>query len=48
MTRIEKEVVKLVRDKIGPVAAFKTVMVGQKASQNPVRENPARHHAEDR
>ena len=36
------------RDEIGPVAAFKPVIVGQAPAQDPLRQDPARHHAEDR
>ena len=44
---IESEVVKLVRDEIGPVAAFKTVMTVKRLPKTR-SGNPARHHALDR
>ena len=45
---IEGEVVKLVRDEIGPVAAFKTVMTVQAPAEDALGQDPARHHAPDR
>jgi propionyl-CoA synthetase len=37
---------KLVREQIGPVAAFKTATGGRAAAQDPLRQDPARHHEE--
>jgi len=45
---IVTEVVQMVRQKIGPVAAFRTAVVVPGSAQDAVREGPARHHAEDR
>ena len=45
---IEKEVVKLVRDRIGPVAAFKTRDRRAPPAQNPLGQDLARHDKEDR
>ena len=45
---IEKEVVKLVRDKIGPVAAFKIGPRRRPPAEDPLRQDPARHDEEDR
>ena len=45
---IEREVVGLVRERIGPVAAFKTVVTRQAPAEDALRKDPARHHAEDR
>ena len=47
-TPIEKEVIGLVRDRIGPVAAFKTGGHHQAPAQDALGQDPARHHAEDR
>ncbi len=38
----------MVRDQIGPVADFKTAVVVETAAQDPFRQDPARHDAEDR
>jgi propionyl-CoA synthetase len=43
--RDREGVVKLVRDKIGPVAAFKTVMAVKRLAQDPLGQDPARDHA---
>ena len=45
---IEKEIVALVRDKLGPVAAFKLAITVGAAAEDPLGQNPARHHQEDR
>ena len=45
---IEREVVALVRDKIGPVAAFKLALVVAAPAQDPLGQDPARHDEEDR
>jgi acyl-CoA synthetase (AMP-forming)/AMP-acid ligase II len=46
---VVSEVVKLVRDKIGPVAAFKTAPSSSTPpAQDALRQDPARHHAQDR
>ena len=45
---IEKEVVALVRDKIGPVAAFKLAHRGGAAAEDALGQDPARHDEEDR
>ena len=45
---IEKEIVALVRDKLGPVAAFKLAITLGAAAENPFWKDPARHHQEDR
>ena len=45
---IEKEVVKLVRDKIGPVAAFKIGPRRRPPAEDPLGQDPARHDEEDR
>ena len=45
---IVHEVVALVRERIGPVAAFKTATVVESAAEDAVREDPARDDAEDR
>jgi propionyl-CoA synthetase len=42
-----KGVVKLVRDKIGPVAAFKPRDGGQAAAEDPFGQDPAGDHAEN-
>ena len=47
-TEIEKECVALVRDKIGPVAAFKLAITVGAAAEDALRQNPARHHQENR
>jgi propionyl-CoA synthetase len=39
---IIKEVVQMVRDRIGPVASFKTATCRQATAQNPLRQDPAR------
>ena len=39
---IEKEVVKLVRDRIGPVAAFKSALVVARLPKDPLRQVPRR------
>ena len=45
---IEKEVVKLVRDRIGPVAAFKSAARRRPPAEDPLGQDPARHDEEDR
>jgi propionyl-CoA synthetase len=45
---IEKECVALVREKIGPVAAFKLAITVGAAAEDALGKNPARHHEEDR
>ena len=45
---IEKEIVALVRDKLGPVAAFKLAITVGAPAQDALRQDPARHHQEDR
>ena len=45
---IEKEIVALVRDKLGPVAAFKLAITVGAAAEDPLGQDPARHHQEDR
>ena len=45
---IEQECVQLVRDKIGPVAAFKLAITVDAAAEDALGKNPARHHQEDR
>ncbi len=45
---IEKEIVALVREKLGPVAAFKLAITVGAAAEDPLRQDPARHHQEDR
>ncbi len=45
---IAAECVKLVRDKIGPVAAFKLVAVVDRLPKTRSRQDPARHHGQDR
>ena len=45
---IEKEIVALVREKLGPVAAFKLAITVGAAAENALGKNPARHHQEDR
>ncbi len=47
-SELEKEIVKLVREKIGPVAAFKTALVVQRLPKTRSGKILARHHAEDR
>ena len=44
---IEKEIVALVREKIGPVAAFK-LAISAAAAEDALGQDPARHHEEDR
>ena len=45
---IEKEVIELVRERIGPVAAFKTALTVRQTAENALRQDLARHHQEDR
>ena len=45
---IRQELVAKVRDQIGPVAAFKLVAVVSPPAQDPLRQDPARHHEEAR
>ena len=47
-TEIEKEIVALVREKIGPVAAFKIAVTVGAAAEDALGQDPARHHEEDR
>ena len=47
-TRSKKRFVALVRDKIGPVAAFKLAITVGAAAEDALGKNPARHHQEDR
>ncbi len=47
-TEIEKEIVALVRDKLGPVAAFKLAITVGRLPKTRSGKNPARHHQEDR
>ena len=47
-TEIEKECVALIREKIGPVAAFKLAITVGAAAEDPLRKNPARDHQENR
>ena len=47
-TEIEKECIALIRDKIGPVAAFKLAITVGAAAEDALGKNPARHHQEDR
>ncbi len=42
------ELVELVRQRIGPVASFKTATHGQAAAQDPIRQDRSRDHQEDR
>ena len=44
---IKGEIVRLVREKIGPVAAFKTVLVAKASAEDALREDLERHNAED-
>ncbi len=46
--RYRLECVKLVRDKIGPVAAFKLCRCGGSPAQNPLGQSPARHDGKNR
>ena len=43
-----REVVQMVRDRIGPVAFFKTAHRRAPPAQDALGQDPARHHAEDR
>ena len=45
---IEKEVVQLVRDRIGPVAGFKIGLRRASPAEDPLGQDPARHDQEDR
>jgi acyl-CoA synthetase (AMP-forming)/AMP-acid ligase II len=45
---IEREVVALIRAQIGPVAAFKTAITVEAATENPLGQDPAWYDAEDR
>ena len=45
---IEQECVALVREKIGPVAAFKLAITVGAAAEDALGQDPARHHEEDR
>ena len=47
-SEIEREIVALVREKIGPVAAFKLAITVPRLAENALRQDPARHHEEDR
>ena len=47
-TEIEKEIVALVREKIGPVAVVQARHHGGAPAQDALGQDPARHHAEDR
>ena len=38
----------MVREQIGPVAAFKQALVVAAPAQDALRQDPARHHAQDR
>ena len=46
--RSRREIVALVREKIGPVAAFKLAITVAAAAEDALRQDPARHHEEDR
>ena len=48
VAEIEQECVALVRERIGPVAAFKLTITIATAAQDPLGQDPARHHEEDR
>ena len=48
LAQIEREVVELVRERIGPVAAFKTRGRGFPPAEDPLRQDPAQHDQEDR
>ena len=45
---IEKEFVQLVREQIGPVAAFKLAITVARAAEDALGQDPARHDEEDR
>ena len=45
---IEKEIVALVREKLGPVAAFKLAITVGAPAEDALGKDPARHHQEDR
>ena len=45
---IEREIVALVREKIGPVAAFKLAITVATPAEDALRQDPARHDEEDR
>ena len=47
-SEIENECVALVREKIGPVAAFKLAITVRAAAEDALGQDPARHHEEDR
>ncbi len=42
---IESEIVALVRERIGPVAAFKLAITVGAPAEDALRQDPARHHA---
>ena len=46
--RSSSEIVRLVREKIGPVAAFKTAITVDAPAEDALGQDPARHDAEDR
>ena len=48
VAEIEQECVALVRERIGPVAAFKLDDHHRAAAEDPLGQDPARHHEEDR
>ena len=47
-SEIEKEIVALVRDKLGPVGGLQARDHGRPAAENPLGQDPARHYQEDR
>jgi hypothetical protein len=46
--QVVAECVKLVRDQIGPVAAFKLAVRGGPSAQDALGQDPARDHGQDR
>ncbi len=45
---LKQELVQMIRDQIGPIACFKETSGRRAAAQDPLRQDPARHHAQDR
>ena len=48
VAEIEQECIGLIREKIGPVAAFKAGDHGRQAAEDALGQDSARHHEEDR
>jgi hypothetical protein len=48
VAEIEQECIGLIREKIGPVAAFQARGYGRPAAEDALAQDPARYHEDDR